>query len=315
MEGFPLRAVAHDERLTVTQHLGELRARLLLSVAVLAVLFAGGLWQSRSLLHVLNAPLSHLETSSVAQGPGGELPRALARSAGAFTRLAHASSLAPSDRRAALSAAGSLTAASRALARRDSRTPATLAPGEPFSTSITVAFAFALLVGLPFLLVQAWAFVAPAIAPAERRAVRPFLIVAPVFFAAGVAVAYFLVLPPAVEFLLGFNHGAFDVLVQARPYYRFELVTMLALGLMFEMPVLLLALGRAGILSSTTLRRRRGYALVGLSVLSAFLPGTDPVTTLLEALPLFALYEATIVMLRLSERRRSRRRPLRLRQS
>jgi sec-independent protein translocase protein TatC len=310
MEGFPLRAVAHDERLTVTQHLGELRARLLLSVAVLAVLFAGGLWQSRSLLHVLNAPLSHLETSSVAQGPGGELPRALARSAGAFTRLAHASSLAPSDRRAALSAAGSLTAASRALARRDSRTPATLAPGEPFSTSITVAFAFALLVGLPFLLVHAWAFVAPAIAPAERRAVRPFLIVAPVFFAAGVAVAYFLVLPPAVEFLLGFNHGAFDVLVQARPYYRFELMTMLALGVMFEMPVLLLALGRAGILSSKTLRRHRGYALVGLSVLSALLPGTDPVTTLLEALPLFALYEATIVMLRVSERRRSRRRPL-----
>jgi sec-independent protein translocase protein TatC len=315
MDAFTLRAVAHDERLSVTQHLSELRARLLLSVAVLAVLFAGGLWQSRSLLHVLNAPLSHLETSSVAQSPRGEVPRALARSAGAFTRLAHASSLAPSDRRAALSAAGSLTAASRALARRDSRTPATLAPGEPFSTSITVAFAFALLVGLPFLLVQAWAFVAPAIAPAERRAVRPFLIVAPAFFAAGVAVAYFLVLPPAVEFLLGFNHGAFDVLVQARPYYRFELVTMLALGLMFEMPVLLLALGRTGILSSTTLRRHRGYALVGLSVLSAFLPGTDPVTTLLEALPLFALYEATIVMLRLSERRRSRRRPLRLRQS
>jgi sec-independent protein translocase protein TatC len=309
MDAFPLRAVAHDERLSVTQHLSELRARLLISVAVLAVLFAGGLWQSRALLHVLNAPLSHLETSSVAQGAGSELPRALGRSGRAFTRLAHASSLAPADRRAALSAARSLAAASHALARHDPRTPATLAPGEPFSTSITVAFAFALLVGLPFLLVQVWAFVAPAIAPAERRAVRPFLIVAPVFFAAGVAVAYFLVLPPAVEFLLGFNHGAFDVLVQARPYYRFELVTMLALGLMFEMPVLLLALGRTGILSSTTLRRHRGYALVGLSVLSAFLPGTDPVTTLLEALPLFALYEATIVMLRLSERRRSRRLP------
>ena len=68
MEAFPLRAVAHDERLTVTEHLSELRARLLLSVAVLAVLFAGCLWQSRPLLHVLNAPLAQLETSSAAQG-------------------------------------------------------------------------------------------------------------------------------------------------------------------------------------------------------------------------------------------------------
>jgi sec-independent protein translocase protein TatC len=116
-----------------------------------------------------------------------------------------------------------------------------------------------------------------------------------------------LVLQPAVRFLQGFNHGAFDVLVQARAYYRFELMTMLALGAMFEIPVLLLALGRVGILSSTTLRRHRRHAIVGLSVLGAMLPGTDPVTTLLEALPLFALYEATIVLLRLSERRLSRR--------
>ena len=306
MEAFPLRAVAHDERLTVTEHLGELRARLLLSVAVLAVLFAGCLWQSRPLLRVLNAPLAQLETSPAAQGSGIELPQALARSADAFTRLAHASSLAPSDRRSALSAAGSLSAASRSLARADARTPVTLGLGEPFSTSITVALAFALLLGLPFLLAQAWAFVAPAIAPAERRAVRPLLILAPALFAAGAAFGYFVVLTPAVRFLQGFNHGAFNVLVQARAYYRFELMTMLALGAMFEIPVLLLALGRAGVLSSATLRHHRGYAIVGLSILGALLPGTDPVSTLLETLPLFALYEATIVLLRLSERRRGR---------
>src|ERR671933_408464 len=141
MEAFPLRAVAHGERLTVIQHLSELRARLLLSVAVLAVLFAGCLWQSRSLLHVLNAPLAHIRTNSAAQAGGSELPQALAHSAGAFTRLAHASSLAPPGVRA----------------------PVPLGLGEPFSTSITVAFAFAVLLGLPFLLTQMWAFVAPAI--------------------------------------------------------------------------------------------------------------------------------------------------------
>src|SRR3954449_377322 len=116
MEALPLRAVAHGERLTVIQHLGELRARLLVSVAVLAVLFAGCLSQSRSLLHVLNAPLAHLRTNSAPQGRSSELPQALAHSAAAFTRLAHASSLAPRDQRAALQAARSLAAASRSLA-------------------------------------------------------------------------------------------------------------------------------------------------------------------------------------------------------
>src|SRR5438046_10704135 len=102
MEAFPLRAVAHDERLTLTEHLGELRVRLLISVAVLTVLFAGCLWQSRSLLAVLNAPLAQLRTSSAADGAHGELPQALARRAGAFTRPGPASSLAPADQRPAL---------------------------------------------------------------------------------------------------------------------------------------------------------------------------------------------------------------------
>src|SRR3954452_4443603 len=117
MEAFPLRAVAHGERLTLTEHLGELRARLLLSVAVLTVLFAGCLWQSRSLLHVLNVPLAQLRISSAAEDARGQLPQAPARSAGAFSRLAHASSLAPADHRAAVSGARSLASAGQSLAR------------------------------------------------------------------------------------------------------------------------------------------------------------------------------------------------------
>src|SRR4051794_128648 len=113
MEAFPLRPTAHDERLTVTEHLTELRARLLLSVAVLAVLFAGCLWQSRPLLRVLNAPLAQLDTSAAAPGPGMELPAALARSADAFTRVAHASSLTPADRRSVPTAAGAPRTARR----------------------------------------------------------------------------------------------------------------------------------------------------------------------------------------------------------
>src|SRR3954465_2298252 len=123
MAALPLRAVAHGERLTLTEHLGELRVRLLLSVAVLTVLFAGCLWQSRSLLHVLNVPLAQLRISSAAEGARGELPQALARSASAFTRLAHASSLAAADQRAAHDAARSPTAARPSLARPEARAP------------------------------------------------------------------------------------------------------------------------------------------------------------------------------------------------
>jgi sec-independent protein translocase protein TatC len=304
MEAFSLRAVEHDERLTVAEHLSELRARLLLSVGVLALLFAVGMWQSGSLLHVLNAPLAQLRTGETKPSSGGQLHEALAQSAGAFARLAHSSSLVPADQRAALTAAHSLAAASQSLGQQRARAPVTLGLGEPFSTSITVAFAFALLLGLPFLLLQAWGFLSPAIAPTERRAVRSLLVLAPALFAGGVAFGYFVVLPPAVGFLQGFNRGAFDVLAQARDYYRFELITLLALGAIFQIPVLLLALGRAGIVDAGMLRHHRRLAVVGLFALAALLPGTDPVTMVLEALPLVALYEVSIVVLRFNHRRR-----------
>jgi sec-independent protein translocase protein TatC len=106
-----------------------------------------------------------------------------------------------------------------------------------------------------------------------------------------------------VRFLQGFNHVAFDALVQARDHYRFELATMLALGAIFQIPVVMLVLGRAGLLSSSTLRAKRRYAIVALAILAALLPGTDPVTTVLEMSPLIALYEISIVLLRTSERR------------
>jgi sec-independent protein translocase protein TatC len=303
VDAFPLGAVAHDERLTVTEHLTELRARLVLVGGVLAVAFAGCLWQSRALLHVLNAPLAHLRADPTPQSASAQLPDALARSADAFSRLGHSSSLDPQGQRVALSAAHSLATASKSLHAPAAHAPVTLGLGEPFSTSVTVAFAFALLLALPLLLTQAWAFVAPAVAPAERQAVKRLVIPTPALFAAGAAFAYFLVLPAAVTFLQGFNHGAFNELVRARDYYRFELMTMLALGAMFEIPILILALGRAGLLRSTSLRRHRRVAFLGLAVLGGVLPGADPVTTLLETLPLFALYEGSIVVLRLSERR------------
>lgn len=292
MTAFPLRPVGHEDRLTLTGHLSELRTRLVVCAATLLVLFAGCLWQSRALLDVLNRPLATLPASAASPQDV-----ALARAAEAFSALSRAATLSPADRRAAGAAAGSLATAAH------SHRPVTIGLGEPFSTSVTVAFAFALALGLPILLWQAWAFLAPAIAPADRRAVRPLLALAPALFLGGIAFGYELVLPPAVRFLQGFNHGAFEALVQARDYYHFELMTLLAIGAIFQLPVVMLILGRVGLLSSSTLRAKRRFAIVGLAALAAALPGTDPVTTVLEMVPLFALYELSILMLRASERR------------
>jgi sec-independent protein translocase protein TatC len=292
MTALPLRPVGHEDRLSLTGHLSELRTRLVVCAATLAVLFAGCLWQSRALLHVLDRPL---DTVSIHAGSSQDT--AFARSAQAFSALSHSPTLSASDRRAAGAAASSLAAAAH------SNKPITIGLGEPFSTSVTVAFAFALALGLPILFWQAWAFLAPAIAPRDRRAVRPLLLLAPALFLGGIAFAYELVLPPAVRFLQGFNHGAFEALVQARDYYRFELMTMLAIGAIFQLPVVMLILGRVGLIDSRMLRSKRRYAVVALAALAAALPGTDPVTTLLEMVPLFALYELSIGMLRVSERR------------
>ncbi|WP_053227031.1 twin-arginine translocase subunit TatC [Solirubrobacter soli] len=298
MSAFPLRPVAFGDELSLTDHLSELRTRLFVCVAALVVLFGGCLWQSRALLTVLDRPLASIDTPTPAQAP---LRTALDRSARAFSALSHAQTLNPTDRRAVVVAAQSLSSATRSLGERK---PITIGLGEPFSTSVTVAFAFALMLASPLLLWQLWAFIAPAVAPEDRRAVRPLLALAPALLIGGVVFAYELVLPPAVRFLQGFNSGAFDALVQAKDYYHFELLTMLALGAIFQLPVVMLVLGRAGLLSAQTLRTQRRYAIVGLAALAAALPGTDPVTTMLEIVPLIGLYELSIVLLRISERRR-----------
>jgi sec-independent protein translocase protein TatC len=299
-----LRAVGHDDQLTLVEHLGELRTRLLVCAAVLTLAFAGGLWQSRALLDVLNRPLSGVTEHGLTAATAGEarLHTALARSATAFARLARSGSLSRADRAAARRAAASLHAATSAAGRPAAR-PVTLGLGEPFSTSVTVAFAFALLVALPVLLAQLYAFVIPAVPPGLRGGLRPLLLFAPVLFVAGAAFAYAVVLPPAVRFLQGFNGGAFDTLVQARDYYRFELMTMLAVAAVFELPVVLLALARAGLVRASWLRAKRRIAIVVLAVTAAALPGTDPVTTLLELVPLVGLFELSILLVAATERR------------
>jgi sec-independent protein translocase protein TatC len=131
--------------------------------------------------------------------------------------------------------------------------------------------------------------------------------VAPLLFIGGVAFAYLVVLPPAVHFLQGYNSQNFDILVQAKTYYTFEILTMLGIGVAFQLPLGLLALHRIGVINGSTLTRHWRYAVVIIAVIAAAMPGADPVTTGLETLPLLILFVASIVMLKIADRRAAKR--------
>jgi sec-independent protein translocase protein TatC len=156
--------------------------------------------------------------------------------------------------------------------------PLTLGVAEPFMTTLTVSAYAAILLSLPMILYQLYAFVLPAFSPSERRVALPLL------------------LPAAVKFLLNFNDDQFNVQIRAREYYSFVAMTLLALGIVFQVPVLILALTRLGITNARQLRRRRRHAIVVIAVVAMALPGTDPVTMLLEMVPLLVLYELSIVL-------------------
>jgi sec-independent protein translocase protein TatC len=149
------------------------------------------------------------------------------------------------------------------------------------------------------LLYQLYAFVLPAFSPAERRVALPMLLMVPFLFIAGVVFCYFVVLPPAVDFLLHFNADQFRVNVRARDYYSFVTLMMLAMGLGFQVPVGILALVRLRITTVEKLRRNRRYAILVIAVVAALLPTIDPVTMLIEMVPLIVLYELSIVLARL----------------
>jgi sec-independent protein translocase protein TatC len=157
------------------------------------------------------------------------------------------------------------------------------------------------------ILYQLYAFIVPALNDSERRVATPAMIVAPMLFSAGVVFAYYAVLPPAVRFHPGYNSGEFNILVQAKTYYKFEILTMLGIGLAFQVPLLLLALQQAGIINATTLTVNWRYAVVLIAVIAAALPGVDPVTMAFEMLPLILLYLASIVMLKIADRRAAAR--------
>jgi sec-independent protein translocase protein TatC len=181
--------------------------------------------------------------------------------------------------------------------------PITLGVAEPFLTSVKVSLAVGLALALPVVLWQLWSFLAPAVEEHQERTVAVFVLFATGLLVAGIAFGYFLVLPQAIHFLTNFDDTLYQVDIRAGPYYSFVLTVLIAVGLVFELPIFVLALVRLGVLSTRTLRknRRLGYFIV--AVVAVLLPGIDPVTTTLEAIPLMVLYEGSIWLSVLMERR------------
>ena len=310
-----LRPIGHDDRLSIVDHLDELRSRLIICLVALLIAFGFCWWQNHALLDLLNRALPHNSSVTTQQGLGRaasqatQLRQLFVNEAADNRALAAAPGVSPQAQKAYLSAAAAFERISKNLPETapTQEKPITLGVGEPFTTTLTVAAYFALLFTLPLLIYEAYAFVIPALNPNERRVATPLMMVAPALFLAGVVFAFIIVLPPAVHFLQGYNNEQFDVLVQAKAYYSFEIVTMLAIGLAFQLPLGLLGLHRIGIINGSTLTRHWRYATVIIAVIAAAMPGADPVTTGLETLPLVILFLASIVMLKFADRRAAAR--------
>ena len=169
---------------------------------------------------------------------------------------------------------------------------------EPFTTTMTVSAYGAIILALPIILYQLYAYLLPAFSKQQQRAILPLLLLIPALFIAGVVFGYFVVLPAATKFLLNFNDAQFNIQVRAKEYYGFFAQTLLASGLVFQIPVGILAVTRLGIVKVEQLTKNRRYAYLACAVVAAALPGVDPVSMLLETAPLLVLYELSIVLAR-----------------
>jgi sec-independent protein translocase protein TatC len=329
-----LRPIGHEDRLSLVEHLDELRNRLIISLAVLGVAFAVCYWQNDWLLTTINKPLQ--STRKVSADPSKRSP--LEDTAVYGLKTARAQSLTlpvlATQKRVndLLASKLDLTVAQQALlakqnrqldaayrATRDAaaaaprnttRLPVTLGVTEPFVTTFTVAGYAALLLALPFLLYQAYAFVLPAFSPQERKVALPLMLMVPCLFLAGVAFGYFVALPRAIHFLLTFNDGNFDILIRATDYYKFAIILIALIGLLFQIPVGVLAVTRMGIVSARQLAKNRGYVILAIAVVAAVAtPTPDPVTMLIAMAPLLVLFELSVLLARIFERRRARAEP------
>jgi sec-independent protein translocase protein TatC len=309
--------IGHEDRLSFVDHLEELRVRLIVSLAALAVAFGFCMWQNHALLNIINKPLAH-ETQKQVKAGNGPLGATYTVQQSARTvatqlqlvvhALQRPGSGASAQTRASLqSVSPELHNAIVRLSKApEGNKPVTLGIGEPFTTTLGVALIFAFILALPVILYELYGFLLPAFNPEQKRIATPLMLAIPFLFVIGVTFGYFVVLPAAVRFFQNFNSGQFNVLVQANQYYHFAAVILLAMGLVFQVPVGILAATRSGVVTPRQLRHNRRYAILACGAVAAFLPG-DAITLLLETVPLYLLFELSVLLATLIEHREQRR--------
>jgi sec-independent protein translocase protein TatC len=310
-----LRPVSHEAQLSVVGHLDELRSRLIVSLLAIAVAFGLCFWQNHQILRLVNQPLAHNTQQQVraGHGPLGATyhvqisARDVAKQLGVVVGALRAQpqSAATQSSLAQVQKALGKDVKSLSAAPQGDR-PVTLGIGEPFTATLTVTLIFALILALPVVLLQAYGFFMPAFDPQLRRRMLPITFAIPLLFAAGVAFGYAVVLPASLHFFQNFNSGEFNVLVQANQYYKFAATVLLAMGLLFQVPVAIIAATRAGLVTPRQLRRNRRWAVLACCLVAAVLPG-DAITMLLETLPLYGLFELSVMIAAIGERRAQRR--------
>jgi sec-independent protein translocase protein TatC len=185
----------------------------------------------------------------------------------------------------------------------DDRRLVTLSVTEPFFTSIKVSLYAGFALALPIVLYQLWSFLAPAVQEGTQRVVAVFSAFAAVLFAGGLAFGYFIVLPRALDFLTSYNEELFDTQIRASYYFSFVSLALVGMALMFELPIFILALVRLRVVTADRLRRNRRLGIFLVVVVAVLLPTVDPVSLAFEVVPLLLLFELSIWLATVMERR------------
>ena len=180
------------------------------------------------------------------------------------------------------------------------------APQEFFFTQLSLAFFGALFLGFPYLAVEIYGFVAPGLYKKERQSFVPYLIATPIFFILGAAMVYFAVLPMAMRFFHAMETGEINMLVKVSEYLGLAMTLIIAFGVCFQLPVVLTLLARLDLVSSTTLAKGRRYAIVGILAVAAFITPPDPISQIGLSLPMYLLYELSILSVKWVERSRAK---------
>jgi sec-independent protein translocase protein TatC len=237
----PSSATANESAMTLVDHLGELRNRLVKTIVAILVLSGIGFWRANAIIDLLRSPIGDRKLVS-------------------------------------------------------------LSAGGPFFLYVKIALVTGLILGMPVILYQAWAFIAPGLTPEERRVIRPWMPVALLFFAIGVAVAW-VVLPFALGFLFSFESNSISITLTIDNYFGFVTTMFLAFGLTMQFPIVLYILSRIGIVTSARLRSARRYVILGIAVFATVItPGGDLVSPTVLGATMYVLFEISILVIRRSGR-------------